>query len=202
MAPVYKFSNAGFLGRTYKSVLAENSVFVPVPFFLPAMDLIQTYDVTSNQATISFTNISQYSGDFRHLQLRLSASTNRTGFNNDPLRFRFNGDATNGNYYNHRVLNDQDYGLSSSGGSYSAIDSSNVPINSTSVHAAIIDIVDAFNIAKYKSTREFGGGIAYGNIRIQSGLWLSTQQIDQIDVTSLTGKDMVSGSRVSLYGVR
>ena len=55
-------------------MLVGNEAFDPSSF-----DLIQTYTLSSNQASVTFSNLGDYSSTYKHLQLRMVAKSNRSG---------------------------------------------------------------------------------------------------------------------------
>lgn len=205
MAPVYKFSNAGFLGRTYKSVLAENSVFNPIPPVPDSsFDLLQTYTLTSASGNLAFTNlVSSYAGTYQHLQLRLLVRTSRVD-PDDQVMTRFNDDSTT-SYSAHRLFTSGSTPRSSGGGSQNI---ANLMVctgaNNTAnlFTPAIIDIVDPFETTKYKTVRSFHGHAGSGKyVALFSYNWRKTEAVDSIRFLK-DNNDFVAGSQFSLYGIK
>lgn len=205
MAPVYKFSNAGFLGRTYKSVLAENSVFSPLP--PSSYDLLETATLTEIQATVNFSNlISAYGSSYQHLQIRYVAKDNRNFYNTSGWYMQFNNDS--GSNYTGHVL----YGDGSAANSYNDAAWTNASLviaaNSASNNsetgqfaAGIVDILDPFENTKYTTSRARSGNVP-GQLAINSHLWNSTAAIDSISIIQGSSNQFISGSRFSLYGLK
>ena len=71
--------------------------------------LIETNILGSNAASVTFSSLGQYAGVYQHLQLRITARTNRTGADSDPVILRFNGDTGN----NYITYGNASYGSSS-----------------------------------------------------------------------------------------
>lgn len=180
------------------------SVSGPSPITSDAYQHLESVILTSNQATISFSNLnSTYGSSFQHLQLRGVLRTNRGGFPFDTIQFRFNGNTQS--YGNHRLRGDGSTVASRSDVNDSrnfigdAIPASGSPANIFAPF--IIDILDAFETTKNKTSRVLTGAAADSSaIDLTSGFWGNTAAIDSIDFTPIA--DFVSGSRISLYGLR
>ena len=154
-------------------------------------------------SSVSFTNIP---GTYTHLQIRAIARTTRAN-QEDNVQIRFNSDSA-GNYASH-VL----YGDGATAGAFS--DGSSISFNTRSVVAAasstastfgatVIDILDYANTNKYKTARALSGYDANGNgqVRLVSGLWMSTSAITSITLLSANSADLVANSQFALYGIK
>jgi hypothetical protein len=163
---------------------------------------IQTYTLSSSQATISFTSIPS---TYKHLQIRLIGRTTRTSDTQNAFIYTFNGSST-GYGYTHRLYGngstasaDAPNGSTYSFGASIATDGS----ASNTMGAAIMDILDYANTNKYKTTRILGGNDqnGSGNIFLNSGLWQSTAAINRIDL-SVDSFNWAAKTSIALYGVK
>lgn len=158
-------------------------------------ELISTTTLGSSASSITFSSIP--TGTYKHLQIR-GAYRYVTTTGADGFYLRFNGDEGS-NYSHHRML-----------GNGSSVSSAN-GTNQTSIFAAFItsqfggmvmDILDAFNTSKYKTTRALMGALGSVNeIHLTSGNWRSTSAVSSITLIS-PASAIETGSRFSLYGIR
>lgn len=163
-----------------------------------SFELISTTLVGSTTSSVTFSSIAS---TYKHLQLRWvgrDASTSGDSY------IRFNGDSGN-NYSAHRLA----------GGTSSVTSSAVIPASTIYVgamantndeanafSAGIIDILDYANTSKNKTARAFTG-VAATNIfvMLRSGAWYNISAISSIEFIS-GGTGWVSGTRLSLYGVK
>jgi hypothetical protein len=167
---------------------------------------IQTVNVTSNTATISFTSIPS---TFKHLQIRYIARDNRTttGFDNMMMKFNSGASAT---YSWHRLVGSGTAASAAASPSSGDIALSEAAIsrgnNASGIFApGIIDILDYTDTNKYKTVRALHGGDSNGggSIVFTSGLWYgSTNAITGIDFTAENANLFVSGTQLALYGIK
>jgi hypothetical protein len=168
-----------------------------------AYDLLETEILTGTQASVIFDSLnSTYGADYQHLQLRIAAQ-GTTG--NANIGFTFNGDTSN-NYAWHSLL-----GTGSAVESDSSVNRGNIigsiavvaSSNTNQFNGSVIDILDAFNTSKYKTTRSLSGRASGGGnlIQLDSGLWRSTDALSSMTFTITTGNINI-GSRFSLYGLK
>lgn len=152
-------------------------------------------------ATISFTSIPS---TYQHLQIRVLAQDNTVSTGN--LILQLNGN-TGANYTRHYI--------DASGSSVSAAGStSDTSIIAGQIYGnnpssnifgvAIWDIHDYASTTKNKTVRAFGGFDANGtgNIRLTSGLFLSTAAITSVQLKNTTGGAFSSNSTFALYGIK
>ena len=173
-----------------------------VPVSLTDYESIQTYTLSSSQATISFTSIpSTYS----HLQLRIMGRTTRTSDTQNAFIYTFNG-SSSGYGYTHRMSgngastsSDAPNGSTYSFGSAMATDGS----ASNVMGVAVMDIVDYTSTDKYKTTRILGGNDQNGSgqIFLTSGLWQNTAAINRIDL-SVDSFNWAAKTTIALYGIK
>lgn len=164
--------------------------------------LIETIVLGSNTASVTFSDLAQYAGVYRHLQVvasfRSSASTGTTSGG-----MRFNGDSGN-NYVLHTLEGNGSSVLSgaSTGQNQMLLMVGGVPgANNTAGNfgVGIFDIIDPYQ-AKNKTVRVLQGLSGSGPIRLNSGLWINTASLTSITLLPQSG-DWVQHSRFSLYGV-
>lgn len=156
---------------------------------------LETVRLGSSAASVTFTNLGQYS-DFQHLQIRMvsNGSTLQNQF------IQFNGD-TGSNYKSHFL-----YGDGSSAGSATYSDNSkiyvgNSPNTANQFAGVIIDILDPFETTKNTTLRAFYGSTGYNVVQLHSGAWFNTASLNSILIDQATG-NYSSGSRFSLYGLK
>jgi hypothetical protein len=163
-------------------------------------ELISTTILGTATASVTFSNLGDYSTTYKHLQVRTLARTSHTS--TDYLDMRLNG-ATS--FWEH--------GLEANGSSVSSYNSAGLATsmavalvaNSTSTTnsfgGAVIDLLDPYSTTKNKTIRGLGGfgGV---NIALRSGSWASTSSVTSITLLPSSGANLVSGSRFSLYGIR
>jgi hypothetical protein len=192
--------------RWYENMLVGNEAYVPIN---TGYELLETQIVSGNQNSVVFSNLnSSYGLTYQHLQLRITARTDRTGADSDPIRIRFNSDA-GANYGRHRLMaylgNNVISGGSGGQDSMYITEAAAVSQNAANIFADIItDIIDPFETTKSKTIRSLSGMYASGwqSIELWSGFWNSTNAITTIALSPVVGTNFVSGSRFSLYGMR
>ena len=168
---------------------------------------IGTVTVGSGGAsTITFSSIPS---TYTHLQIRISAQTNRATYGTDSIAMRFNSDTTS-SYDTHELI-----GANGSANAYSTT-STNTPYwdamgtsTSGAFGAGIFDILDYANTNKYKTSRLFLGSDNNGSISsntgaitLGSGLWQSTNAITSINFLPIYGSLFNQYSTFALYGIR
>jgi len=171
---------------------------------LPQYDyeLISTALITSNTASITF-DVSSLATTYKHLQVRILAKSSTTP--NDSVDLTFNTD-TGTNYSYHAI-----YG---NGGSMGSEYATNAPScysvaqlatssDANQFGTSIVDILDAFSTAKYKTIRSLKGSQQSSGSLIQlvSGNWRNTAAITSLKLTARSS-NFAPGSRLSLYGLK
>lgn len=171
-------------------------------------DLLESVILTSNSASVTFSNLNTYS-DYKHLQVRIVArDTNSFASTIRDLNMRFNSDSGT-NYFGHELIGDPSWPgvFSQNLGNTSRI-RARATIDDTATAnvfvASIWDILDFSNTSKNKTVRILSGvslaSSANERIVMSSGAWNNTAAITSI---TITGADLhKSGSRFSLYGVK
>jgi hypothetical protein len=123
----------------------------------------------------------------------------------DFVKVTFNADTTG--YARHAL-----YGNGSSVASYGLTDIISTPdlpgnsAGSGQFGAVVMDILDAFETTKNKTTRALGGASGSVNrIQLDSGLWIDTSAITSIKLESgnaSEGAGLATGTRFSIYGLK
>ena len=162
--------------------------------------LIDTRILTTTTPSITFDNLAQFSGVYRHLYLVSSARGTRNS-TEDAMLLRFNGDSAT-NYSTHWMEARGSSVTSGSVTSAAGVIIDVVPAATFSANAfsaSLTDILDAFSAVKNKTVKSLCGA-ALPIISLQSGFWRNTGLITSITVLASNG-DLAAGSRFSLYGV-
>ena len=172
---------------------------------LGAYEAISTVTVGGGgSSSITFSSIPS---TYKHLQIRVLSRSNRA-YTLDALKLRFNSDSSN-NYAFHYLNGD---GSSASAGGLTSASLTYVPTpnmagNTATANifgACVIDILDYTNTNKTQTVRMLGGtdlnGSGYSTF--QSGLWLSTNAVTQIDLTPEVGSSFNQYSSFALYGIK
>lgn len=175
---------------------------------LPSSEyLIETVVVgAAGAASVTFENLSQYSGVYRHLQLVVVA---RGTLDSQIMSMRINGDSGN-NYANHGLTGEveggtravRSFGSSSQNSIFRVAAQAHSSSASGAFSAGIIEILDPFSTLKNKTIRSMSGQVRQTDesIALFSGLYLSTSAISSITLFR-AGSNFVEHSRFSLYGV-
>jgi hypothetical protein len=170
-------------------------------------ELITTTTLSTSTASVTFSNLGDYSSTYKHLQVRgLARSDNTTSSTaNDGLWVRLNSDTGN-NYAWHRLFGNGSSAGSDNGTTTNWMLSGIAPRSGTTANvfaAAIIDLLDVYSTSKNKTLRSLSGAsVNSPQISLQSGLWMNTASVTSITILPDTSKNFVSGSRFSLYGIK
>ena len=165
---------------------------------------IQTFTLSSAQATISFTSIPS---TYKHLQLRMLTRDNAAQ-SGSQSQMQFNG--VTGTSYNWHILQGDGASASASGGSGSTtyiygFDRTTAANNTANIFGvSVVDILDYANTNKNKTIRAIGGYDANGSgmVKFASGFYNSTNAINRIDISLQSGGSYVQYSSFALYGVK
>ena len=153
-------------------------------------------------ANVEFTSIGT---DWTHLQIRGIARTTESA-ENTICYLQFNSDTTSGNYYGHGLYGTgADVTAYALDGSYYA-SLSVIPGASATASifgATVIDILDYRNTNKYKTVRNLSGNDRNGSgqVRLASGLWMSTSAITSIKLVPIAN-NFAQYSHFALYGIK
>jgi len=184
----------------FRSMLVGNGAFDPGSY-----DLIASEILGSNQSSITFSNLGDYSSTYKHLQIRVVHKNSRSNLWSGSL-FRFNADTGNNYAYHYLMGNGSNVSSSQENGISAIVDqwvAGNTLTNSFS--AAIFDILDPYSTTKNTTVRSLSGRVVGGGedrIALNSGLWNSTASVTSITLLPTGGFNWVSGTRMSLYGIK
>jgi hypothetical protein len=158
--------------------------------------------VSSPVASVTFSSIP---ADYKHLQVRCMAQTNRGAVSFDGGKTTFNGD-TASNYSTHNLT-----GTGATASSSSLLTTyMQLPWaafgTTTDLNwgGAVIDILDYADTNKFKTVRALGGadGNGTGYVTLTSGNWRSTSAITSISITPDGGTTFSQYSSFALYGIK
>jgi hypothetical protein len=166
---------------------------------LASYESIQSYTLTSNSTTISFSSIP---ATYKHLQIRISSYQTVEA----NCRFRVgsgNTLDTGTNYYNQEIVSYQ----SSIGGS--AVSADNWPIMNVGSPSypvvGIIDIWDYSNTNKSKTMRALMGhstnGAGATRVYYRTVVWNSTSALNIITFAP-ESNSYATGTKMALYGIK
>jgi hypothetical protein len=161
-------------------------------------ELISTTVLAGTAASVTFSNLGDYSSTYKHLQLRVL--DRQTGAVTEQLgSIRFNAAAGTRShllYGTGTSVASQAEASTMAAYGIADLDTANV------FTARVIDILDSFSTTKNKTLRMLHGNEASANKRIilVSGFWNNTAAITS--VTMLSGSTYMAGSRFSLYGIK
>jgi hypothetical protein len=179
---------------------------------------LETVQLGGNAASVTFSNLLQYSGEFTHLQIRYTARTTQNSFVDDGILMTFNGDSVTSNYKSHGlsgggtsgfisgVVSSADwYGTQAIGMAAGTLSSSG------GFGAGVIEILEPFIGTKNKTSRCFSGmfhsasavnSYSAARVLLSSHLRVNTEQVTSSSLFPAGGRSFVAGSRFSLYGVK
>jgi hypothetical protein len=167
-------------------------------------ELIETYILGSSQASITFSNLANFSSTYKHLQLRYAARTSDTNASVISNYSRFNADSGS-NYNGHFLLGNgstvSSGAIGTTTGALSGIVTS--AANASSVFGSgVIELLDTY-AAKNKTVRTLSGttGTGQNRVDLHSGLWMNTASLTSWNIRPELGS-YIAGSRFSLYGIR
>lgn len=168
-----------------------------------AYELISSSILTGTASSITFGSIPQ---TYKHLEIRATLRSDRAGAESEIVTFRFNSD-TGSNYATHFLSSN---GSSVSSSNYSAetyMRGEAYPGGADTTNAFgafVLQITDYTSTNKTKTQRLFSGrrGSSQYAVSLRSGLWNSTNAITTITLNNFFSSNFVSGTRVSLYGIK
>jgi len=166
-------------------------------------ELIETRLLSSNATSVTFSSIP---ATFTHLQIRATVRSDRS-FGVDNLGLRFNSD-TGSNYNAHFLFNNGSTITSTDLGINTAIYAARITdasVTANSFGATIIDVLDYASTSKQKTIRSAYASSTTGSYPwngMHSGIWLSTSAVTGLTLLPIAGTNLVSGSRISLYGIK
>ena len=161
---------------------------------------------TDGAANVEFTSIPS---TYTHLQIRISAQSNRGTFGSDYNNTTLNND-TGSNYARHTLGGDGSTAFSggTANGSYISGGVCGTSTGGT-FGVSIIEILDYANANKYKTTRVLSGndlngsvGGYPGEVYMLAGLWTNTNPITSIKFVPNSGTLYTQHTKFALYGIR
>lgn len=177
--------------------------------FAPAsagsFDLLETQVLTSNESSVTFSGLSAYASEYKHLQIRIAARTDRSS-HVDSAMLQFNAD-TGSNYRAHYLYGNGSNVLSGADNQSDRIYAGRITgANAgTSVFGAgVCDILDAYSSSKNTTIRSLSGYTTSSGSEIYlfSGLWLNQSSLTSMRLIPNIGSNFVQHSRFSLFGVK
>jgi hypothetical protein len=175
----------------------------PAAAALNSYESISTVTVGSGgAATITFSSIPS---TYKHLQIRWLARDNFASDASD-LNMRFNSDS-GANYVWHQLVGDGSTAAAYASTSQTSMRAGFVAGSTAGANifaATVLDLLDYANTSKNKTVRNLGGfdKNGSGSVGLQSGLWMSTAAITQIDLTPRVGTSFSQYSSFALYGIK
>ena len=166
-------------------------------------DLLQTEILTGSQSSVTFSDLGDYATDYQHLQLRITARSDRSGQTNSRVRLQFNG-LTAASYFSHELEGNGSTVASSATTSSSSIliGRINGPTSAANAFGAtVIDVLDPFSSSKNTTFRALSGSTSYNRIALFSGSLANTASLTEIKVLDEFA-NFIAGSRFSLYGLK
>ena len=180
----------------YNSLLAGNAAFEP---FTSDFELLETTTLASSASSVTFSSLnSSYGSDYKHLQIRAVAKTDRTTDSGDSMTININSASTlkgHSLFGNGSSVISFDPSFADAG----RLASSESGISGDTYGASVIDILDAFETGKNKTIRALSGS---DRVYLSSGLMVDTAATDTILLDQASGSNFIAGSRFSLYGIR
>lgn len=161
--------------------------------------LIESRVLDTAVPSITFDNLAQFAGVYKHLQIVVSA---RSTFASaaDGYKVTFNN-ASGYTYAYHLLIGTGSSIVSAAASSTTFMIAGDMPANSATANAfggSVMDILDAFSTTKNKTMKSLTGD---ASIRLTSGFAIATAPINDIKIETFNGGNYAVGSRFSLYGV-
>lgn len=187
---VVKLSTAGILNfQKYSSMRA--GIPLPPP---KGYDLLESQVLSSSAASVTFSGLSQYAEDYKHLQIRYVGS----GFTTyGSYVMAFNGDTTYANYAARNIY---------SAGAGLAVGIEVAPhIDyqwNGGLASGVIDILDAFETSKNKVSKNLlhNTVTGAGTLMLFSHMWMNTAAINSITFYNIR-QNLPATFRMSIYGL-
>lgn len=162
--------------------------------------------VTVGAGGVANVDLTSISGSYQHLQLRMIV---RSAFasTDDFINLKVNSDTTGSNYARHLL-----YGNGSSVGAAASTGSTITNLGAIPAATAtsgifgtfVVDILDYKNTNKNSTIRSLGGfdRNGAGEIDFNSILWINTNAITSIQLTTYTASNIAQHSHFALYGIK
>jgi hypothetical protein len=169
---------------------------------------IATVTATGGEVSLSFTSIPSTYASLQIRGIAKDSYTSGTGEATDTT-LTFNSD-TGSNYRYHQLRGNGTAAAALAPGSAT----SNMAAVITEIYGtatnmfgvSIVDILDYASTTKYKTVRGFSGGdlnsgTDKSNLRLGSGLWMSTSAVTSIQIQAAVS-GFAAGSTFALYGIK
>jgi hypothetical protein len=169
----------------------------------PAFELITSTILTGTQATVTFDSLGTYAADYKHLQIRLVARTNRGSDAADHLIMQMNSTVATAAHTLYASGSSVTSALNLFGPK--TIGMIAAPAFPTNAFApGVVDILDPYSsTSKNKTIRSFVGlpqsGGAFRSVTFSSAFF-PTDTTTSITLSCLAS--FIAGSRFSLYGIK
>jgi hypothetical protein len=165
-------------------------------------ELIETHILGSSQASVTFSNLGDYSSTYKHLQIRAVVRSNRAD-TDTRVRLQFNA-KTAANYFSHELRADGSSVISGNILSVSSMLIGRVNASTAAANAfgaLVLDVLDPYSTSKNKTFRSFCGNQGLNRIGLYSGSLAETPAVTEIKIIDEFAS-FVAGSRFSIYGIR
>ena len=172
---------------------------------MAVIEAIETIYLEADAASVTFSSL----GSYEHLQLRISAKSDRTSAVNDDVELNFNGISTS-TYSQHRMTGQDTTPAADSATGATFIKVSSIQAAASVSGAAnyggvIVDILDYLNGAKNTTVMGTSGltaaPIGRNRAAFFSGLWDNVAAVTSIVLAPSGGSNFVRGSEFTLYGL-
>jgi hypothetical protein len=170
-----------------------------VPPIVSDYDLLFTTTMPSDASSLTLSSLNTYASTYKHLQIRISAKTNRSA-GADDLTIRFNGDSA-ANYSTHVLMGFGSMLSYGYGGGSMFIPAAAARSTSGWSTGAVMDVLDAYSTTKNKVFRALSGE-GSGAVGLSSGSWYNTAALTSIQFLPVYASSIVAGSRFSVYGIK
>lgn len=169
-----------------------------------SFESIATTTLSSDTATVTISSIPS---GYKSLQIRILSKSARTATPLTAIYATVNSDSGS-NYARHLLYGDGSAAGAAANASTTSMylgyeATSEATVNANTFGVSIIDVLDYTNTSKYKTFRSFTGADnnGVGQVRLTSGLWMSTSAITSISFTDAVD-NFKSGSTFALYGIK
>lgn len=164
---------------------------------------IATVTADGNSDTLDFQNISQ---DYKHLRLICMLKTTNSTANNTRMRWAFNNDTTNSNYYGAYYVWEGDGSSVIRGFENDRLVGIATQSYTGQTAQFAMNILEIMNYTgTQKKGAKFRGGTAKsaanGGYAQYSLLWNNTSAINRITVSATSG-NFYNNSKITLYGIK
>jgi hypothetical protein len=199
---IRSLSTASISTGTKRSKVWDQSAVVPTNSY----ESIATYVVgAGGAASYTFSSIPQ---TYKHLQIRVMSRSDRA-VTAEGTWFYPNNDTTTTNYARHVLGGDGSTNFATatvptSGGTGTIYTPAASALANT-FGVGVVDILDYTSTNKYKTFRTLTGldtNSSNSEIRLVSGLWLSTSAITSIKIDTQGGGNFTQYTSFALYGIK